>query len=152
MKLRVRSVQDVGSGTMFIGFGAVAVVLAPSYDIGTTLRMGPGYFPLILGAIMTIIGAVLFIRGFRLAATPPARPQLRPLAAVIIAAAVFAGIVDVAGIVATSVATLTITYFGMREGDRRELLLLCLGMTAAVCVVFVYILGMPLYLWPPAWN
>ena len=127
-------------------------MLAPGYDFGTTLRMGPGYFPLILGAIMIIIGATLFVRGFRLAHAPPARPQLRPVAAVIVAAAVFAGIVDVAGIVATSVATLTIAYFGMREGNRRELLLLCLGMTGAVCVVFVYILGMPLHLWPPAWN
>ena len=151
MKLRITSVQDFGSGIMFAGFGAIAVALAPHYNIGTAIRMGPGYFPLILGGLLVAIGVTLLVRSFRITEAPPALPRLRPFAAVIVAAAVFAGCVELAGIVATSVATLAITYMGMREGNRRELLLLCLGMTAAVCLVFVYVLGMPLYLWPP-WN
>ena len=152
MSLRITSVQDFGAGIMFMGFGALAAALAPRYGIGTSLRMGPGYFPLVLGGLMFVIGAVLLLRSFRITEKRPSLPRLRPFAAVIGAAAVFAASVDVAGIVICSIATLAITYAGMREGNRRELLLLCVGMTAAVCGVFVYVLGMPLYLWPPAWN
>jgi len=152
MRLRILSVQDLGSGLIFMSFGAIAVVLAPSYHIGTALRMGPGYFPLILGGLMVLVGAALILRSFRVTDPPPALPRLRPFAAVIAAAAIFALIVDSAGVVVTSIVTLTITYSGVRGGNRRELLLLCIGMTAAVCVVFIYILGMPLYIWPPLWN
>jgi putative tricarboxylic transport membrane protein len=152
MRLHITSVQDFGAGIIFMGFGALAAALAPRYGIGTALRMGPGYFPLVLGGLMFVIGAVLLVRSVRIVEKQPLPPRLRPFAAVIGAAAVFAATVDVAGIVVCSVATLAITYAGMREGNRRELLLLCVGMTTAVCAVFVYVLGMPLSLWPPAWN
>ena len=40
--------KDVWAGVMLITTGAVAIFMAHDYAMGTTLRMGPGYFPLIL--------------------------------------------------------------------------------------------------------
>ncbi len=45
MKLAFRSNKDFWAGLMFAGTGAAAMFIARNYPFGTTLRMGPGYFP-----------------------------------------------------------------------------------------------------------
>ncbi|MBU2053806.1 MAG: hypothetical protein KKC25_02350 [Proteobacteria bacterium] len=49
MKLDFRNNRDFWAGAMFIAGGAVAMIAARSYLFGTKLRMGPGYFPSLLG-------------------------------------------------------------------------------------------------------
>ena len=48
----IRGQQDFWSGLLFVGFGAVALVIGRDYAMGTAMRMGPGYFPMILAGLL----------------------------------------------------------------------------------------------------
>jgi Tripartite tricarboxylate transporter TctB family len=62
MALRIKSTQDFCSGCAFMAFGAVTVVLSQAHPMGTTARMGPGYFPTVLGALLAGIGLVVLLK------------------------------------------------------------------------------------------
>lgn len=57
--MTIKSQKDLFSGLMFMGIGVAFSVGAMSYNVGDAARMGPGYFPLMLGILMTAIGAVI---------------------------------------------------------------------------------------------
>ena len=48
----IRHERDFWSGVMFAVFGALFVVFAQSYELGSAQRMGPAFFPTILGFIL----------------------------------------------------------------------------------------------------
>ena len=54
--MRIKSQRDFWSGLMFMAFGIAFAWGATNYTIGEGARMGPGYFPLMLGILLTIIG------------------------------------------------------------------------------------------------
>ena len=60
-----RSAKNVLAGLTFIGFGLAFAAGATAYDIGDPVRMGPGFFPLVIGVLLAILGVVI-------AATPSA--------------------------------------------------------------------------------
>ena len=57
--MNIKSQKDFFSGLMFMGVGVAFAWGATTYSIGTGARMGPGYFPLLLGVLMAILGAVI---------------------------------------------------------------------------------------------
>jgi len=59
----IKSQQDFYSGVMFTVVGIAFAVGATNYNIGTGARMGPGYFPLMLGVILAILGGLVMLKG-----------------------------------------------------------------------------------------
>ena len=57
--MKIKSQKDFFSGLMFMGVGVAFAWGATNYTVGTGARMGPGYFPLMLGIVMTVIGALM---------------------------------------------------------------------------------------------
>ena len=57
--MKIKSQKDFFSGLMFMGIGVAFAWGATTYNVGNGARMGPGYFPLYLGVLMTILGAVI---------------------------------------------------------------------------------------------
>lgn len=57
--MKVRSQKDFFSGLMFLVVGVAFAWGASTYKIGSGAKMGPGYFPIILGVILTLIGTVV---------------------------------------------------------------------------------------------
>lgn len=57
--MNIKSQKDFFSGLMYLVVGAGFAWGATDYSIGTGARMGPGYFPLILGIMLAILGAVI---------------------------------------------------------------------------------------------
>lgn len=55
----IKSQKDFFSGLLFIAVGVAFAWGATTYNVGTGARMGPGYFPLILGICMAILGGVI---------------------------------------------------------------------------------------------
>lgn len=58
----IKSQKDFFSGLMFTVTGAAFAYGATSYSIGTGGRMGPGYFPLLLGVILAILGGIIMFK------------------------------------------------------------------------------------------
>ncbi|MDB5845494.1 MAG: tripartite tricarboxylate transporter TctB family protein [Polaromonas sp.] len=57
--MRIKSQKDFFSGLMFMGVGVAFAWGATTYNVGNGARMGPGYFPLYLGVLMTVLGAII---------------------------------------------------------------------------------------------
>lgn len=57
--MNIKSQKDFLSGLMFMGIGVAFAWGATTYNVGSGARMGPGYFPLMLGVLMAILGAVI---------------------------------------------------------------------------------------------
>lgn len=54
--MRIKSQKDFFAGLMFLAFGIAFAWGATNYTVGEGARMGPGYFPLMLGILLSIIG------------------------------------------------------------------------------------------------
>jgi hypothetical protein len=57
--LKIKSQPDFYSGLMFVIAGIAFAWGATNYTVGDAARMGPGYFPLMLGILMALVGAVI---------------------------------------------------------------------------------------------
>src|SRR5262245_29107443 len=69
--MQIKSPKDFWAGLMFIGFGLFAVAWSLThYQMGTAVRMGPGYFPVLLGGLLAVLGAAVFAESLIVA--PPA--------------------------------------------------------------------------------
>jgi putative tricarboxylic transport membrane protein len=68
--MRIKSPKDFWAGLMFIGFGLFFVIWAYAfYQMGTAVRMGPAYFPFVLGGLLAVLGVFVLIEGFALEGT-----------------------------------------------------------------------------------
>ena len=66
--------KDVWAGLMLICIGAAAMFFARNYPFGTALRMGPGYFPMLLGGLLILFGLYILASGL---AQRPRRSRAR---------------------------------------------------------------------------
>ena len=57
--MNIKSQKDFFSGLMFMGVGVAFAWGATTYNVGSGARMGPGYFPLMLGVMMAILGIAI---------------------------------------------------------------------------------------------
>jgi hypothetical protein len=57
--VNIKSQKDFFAGLMFMGVGVAFAWGATTYNVGTAARMGPGYFPLMLGVLLAVIGAAI---------------------------------------------------------------------------------------------
>ena len=56
--MHIKSQKDFFAGLLFLALGVAFALGARTYNVGTGARMGPGYFPLMLGIVLAVIGAV----------------------------------------------------------------------------------------------
>jgi Tripartite tricarboxylate transporter TctB family len=62
--MHIKNGKDFWAGLMFAGAGLSFVLVSQNYPMGSAVRMGPAYFPTMLGGLLAILGAMVFIRAF----------------------------------------------------------------------------------------
>lgn len=62
--MKITNGKDFWAGVMFVGFGLAFMWWARDYAMGTSVRMGPAYFPTVLGGLLAILGGVVLFRAF----------------------------------------------------------------------------------------
>ena len=146
--MRIRAPKDFWSGVMFCGFAATALSAARGYSLGSAGRMGPGYFPLLLASLLGALGAVLIGRSILIGGEPVARFHVLPLAVIATAISLFGVLIEPLGLV-VSLAVLTVMSAWVGAQFRLAETLALAAALIVFCVgVFVYVLGLPLNLWP----
>lgn len=60
--MKIKSQKDFYSGLLYTVVGAAFAYGATSYNVGSAARMGPGYFPLLLGSLLAIIGGIVIFK------------------------------------------------------------------------------------------
>ena len=143
MKIELRNNQDFFAGLLFTVIGLLAVVLSQNYPFGSALRMGPGYFPTVLGGIMTAFGLYILVRGLIKGGKIEGEWAIRPLILAVLGIVAFGFLMERLGMVPALLAMFFISAFGGPEFKFKEVLILFVVMTFAACGVFIYGLGLP---------
>src|SRR4029079_16156872 len=94
---------------MFLVIGAVAIYLAQDYPMGSALRMGPGYFPIVLGGVMGLFGIYELIIGVLKPAPVQGNWSIRALIMLPLAAVVFGVLMEYAGFIPANIALVFIS-------------------------------------------
>ncbi|MFV0680167.1 tripartite tricarboxylate transporter TctB family protein [Ottowia sp.] len=157
--MRIKSQKDFVSGLVFIAIGVTFAIGATNYSIGTSARMGPGYFPLMLGIVLAIIGAVVSFRAL-VVETPDGDPigtwAWKPLLLIIVANFLFGillgGIpsldIPAMGLIAAIIVLTIVAAMGGHEFKWSEVLILSVVLAVGSWAVFVKGLGLTFQVWP----
>ena len=144
----IRHPKDFWSGVLFIAVGAFALIHGSKYTLGTAARMGPGYFPRILGILLIVMGGLLALRAFRLTGTPIPRWKLRPTLLVLGTVVVFGIIVRPLGMAISTVLLIVAASAASHEFRPKESLVAGVVLAAAAVLVFLVGLNLQLPIWP----
>lgn len=157
--MQIKSRKDYASGLMFMLIGASFAIGATNYTIGSAARMGPAYFPLMLGILLTVLGSgVVFfslIKG-REDGAPIGRIAWKPLLFIIGANLLFGillgGIqtvgVPATGLVAAIIVAVVISSMAASEFRWRSAVVLSVILAIGSYLVFVLGLNLQFQVWP----
>jgi hypothetical protein len=144
------NIRDVAAGGIFILFGlAFGIDAMLELKIGTALRMGPGYFPLILGTILIGLGAAIVVQGLRLENVSLSSPSWRALALILLSPLVFGVTVRGLGLVPAILLSSGIAVFASRRTTPMMALSVPVGLAVLCVLIFKYGLGLLLPLFGP---
>lgn len=148
--MRIKHQKDFWSGVMFLALGLAFVGFAQSYALGTAQRMGPGYFPTVLGGLLAVLGLTVAIKGLARAERDGdvERFHFGPLAVVLGAVALFAFLLRPAGLVAALLVLIGVSAYASHEFRVREVIPLAAFLVVLVLAVFIWGLGMVVPVWP----
>jgi putative tricarboxylic transport membrane protein len=144
----IRHPKDFYSGLIFIGFGIAAIVIGSNYALGTAARMGPGYFPRILGILLIVLGAALSLRALRLQGSPVPAWKWWPTLIVLGSVILFGIIVNSVGLVFSTIILIVLSSAASHEFRYKEALISGVLLAALAVAVFVIGLKLQLPIWP----
>jgi hypothetical protein len=148
----IRHPKDFWSGVLFILIGIAAIIVGSKYNLGTAARMGPGYFPRILGGLLIVLGLILSVRAFWLAGEPFPRWKLRPTLVVLGSVVLFGAIVQTVGVAISTVVLIMTASAASHEFRPREALIAGVCLAALAVGVFVIGLKLQLPIWPAMFH
>ena len=135
--------KDFWGGLMLIAIGIATIWIARAYPFGTSLRMGPGYFPTVLGGVLILFGLYLLASALRSAEAIAEGWSLRALVIVPFSLVLFGWLMDRAGFVPA----LAVLIFGSAAASTEfrllEVTLLTVVLVVFSVVLFVWTLGLP---------
>ncbi len=146
--MRIRSPKDFWAGLIFIAIGGGFVLLAQQYRLGDMHRMGPAMFPTLVGALLAALGLIVALRSFALDGAPVPRFDARPIGVSILAIVLFGIALQWLGLIAAVAVLVLVGAYAARDVRPLENLALAAVMIAFSVAVFVWLLGLPLPLWP----
>lgn len=145
--MKQRDHLDIIGGLLMVAIGLFAALYARQYDFGTPARMGPGFFPQILGWLLAGLGVLIVLPAwFR--AGPKADLRLKSLLLVTVAIVVFGFALKPLGMVLGTFVAAFVASLADDDITWRGRVAMSAGVATVTALVFVVGLGMVLPLWP----
>lgn len=144
MRLSIRSPKDFWAGIMFLAISLATVVIAQDYPMGTAGKMGPGFFPSILGWVLAAISAITLIGSFTVHGEPLERFAIKDMFLILGAVLLFAFLVRGAGLVFAIPVLILVSAFGSTKFRWKSAIALAIGAAAFCILLFVKALGLPI--------
>ena len=149
--MRIRSPRDFWAGLLFVGIAALFIALASQYRFGEAHRMGPGYFPIMVCALLAVLGAIVAARALVLDGPPLPGFNPRPLVVTLVAVVLFGLAIERLGLAAAILVLVMVSAFADRNVRLVQSLALAVLLIAFSVAAFVWLLGLPLPVWPAWW-
>jgi hypothetical protein len=146
--IRIRGFKDFFAGLMFVAFGGAAVWMAQAYPFGSAGRMGPAYFPTLVGALLTILGAIVSLRGLAVPGQKPGSFHYKPLILVLAGVVLFGFALERLGLMIAIFTLVVLSSLGGNEFRFRGVLFLAAVLAVGSFLVFIYGLGLQIPTWP----
>jgi Tripartite tricarboxylate transporter TctB family len=143
----IRSPKDFWTGLLYAGFGGAAVLIARDYGMGSSSRMGAGYFPTVLGSLLLLIGIASLVRSFVVKGGPVGTVAWKGLLLITLATVLFGVLLRPAGLIAALAVLILVSAAASVKFrlDWRALALMA-GLIVFCALVFVKALGLPVSL------
>jgi hypothetical protein len=144
VRIMMRNAKDFCTGGIYIAFGLSTVIIGLDYGMGRVVKMGPAYFPTVIGGLLILVGIISVVRSFLQSGTPIGGFTLKGLALVIVSVIVFGLIVKGAGLAIALPVLVIISTFASNQFRWVSSLSLAAGLTLFCVLVFIKGLGVPL--------
>jgi len=144
VRIGIRNPKDFWSGVIFAAVGIAAIVLGRDQPTGTAMRMGPAYFPTLLGILLTLIGLAMTLRallrpGSRVDEFTFGKPAL-----VLGANVLFGLLLRPLGLVVALIALVLVSAYASERFRWPAAVALAVGLAATSALAFVRLLGLPI--------
>jgi hypothetical protein len=136
--------QDAASGAIFVLLGGAFAIGSLGLELGTPLRMGPGFFPLLLGVLLMVLGGVIALRSVGAGPSRFGPVPWRGLLLVLAAPVLFGIVLRGLGLVPSVALVVLISAYASRRMSHPLAAMLTAGLTLFCVVVFSYALGLPI--------
>ena len=162
--MKIKSQQDWWAGWMFIAFGLFFILvsagtpefinsmfgskLVAGYQMGSSVRMGPAYFPVVLGGILAFLGALVLLDSLVEEGPEVAKFHFRPLLFIAVSSLAFAYLLKPLGLVLASAALVFISAYGGHEFKWKEVAIMTVVLVIVSVLVFVKALALPFPICP----
>jgi len=144
MNLTFLERKEFWSGVMLIAIGGTAIFIARNYEFGSSLRMGPGYFPVVLGGLLIAFGAYIGAQGLRADAEKLEQSwSLRALIILPLSLVLFGVLIDRAGFIPAMLVLIIGSATASSQFRLIEVLWFSVVLTALCVIVFIWSLGLP---------
>jgi hypothetical protein len=145
----IRHPKDFWTGLIFLFFGLGAVFVGQDYPMGRAGRMGPAYFPTVLGSLLALIGLVAVVRSLMRPGEAVGRFYVKEIALILAAIVLFGFLIRGAGLAPAALVLVLLSAYASPRFRWGEALLLAAGLAIFAVVVFVKLLGLPMPVFGP---
>jgi len=146
MTLNIRENRDFWTGMMFIAIGVTSMLVARNYPFGSPRHMGPGFFPSVLGGILTLMGIYITVKSIRGNEKFEGSWSVRALIIIPGVMALSGLVMKHWGFIPAIVLLIMGTASAGRESRFVEVLLLTIGLTIVSALTFIWGLELPFHL------
>ena len=152
MKFDWRNNRDFFAGMLYILLGVVGMWIARDYPFGSALRMGPGYFPTVLGGMMIAFGIAVLLMGVKNNEKIKGNWSIRAMIVLPLSAVLFGILMEEVGFIPALAVLIPAAAASGKEFKWLEVILLTIGLTIICTGVFIYGLGLPYPLIKGLWG
>ena len=131
------------SGVFFIGVGGLGMFIARGYPIGSALRMGPGYFPIVLSGVLVLMGVYCLVQGLLKPEKLPGNWSVRALLILPVATVIFGLLMEHVGFIPALIALIFTSAYAGSEFKFIEVLVMAIALTIGSWALFIWGLGLP---------
>ena len=147
--MQIRSPRDFWAGAMFIALGAFFVAWSfTHYQMGSAVRMGPGYFPAVLGGLLAVLGLIVLLKALTLDGPRVAAFHFRPLVLVSASVVAYGYLMKPGGLAVATAAAVVIGALAGHEFKWKEVAVVSLVLVLFSWLVFVKGLTLPFPMCP----
>lgn len=150
LSLRRAYQRDALSGALLFALGCCAALYAQAqYEFGSLFRIGPGFFPTVLGVLLAGCGAAMVFKAWW-TKDPERGPSFawRPFLLVVVSIALFALLIERLGLIITTFILVWVTAAADTGMQRFHRIALGVGLSLLCWLIFILVLGLPIHAFP----
>lgn len=152
--MKIKNQKDFWAGVMFVGFGLLFVGVGNQYAFGSAAKMGPAFFPQVVGGVLALLGVLIAMGSMKATAKAEAirSGSWKVVFQILLPVVLFGLLLNTLGLVVCLILLVCLACLASNEFKWHEIVLAALVLAALSYGVFVWALQLQFPLWPTFLN